>query len=126
MAADLIENYDGHPAFEFIKQVPVDWDETRVLDAEIGDYVAIARRKGREWYVGCVTDEHARTLDLDLSFLEPDTGYEATIYADGPGCDFETNPAAYEISDLEVEAGKALKVKLARGGGQAIVLKPLN
>jgi len=124
MAADLIENYDGHPAFGFIKQVPVDWDETRVLDAEIGDYVAIARRDGRDWYIGCVTDENVRTLDLDLSFLETDTGYEATIYADGPGCDFEENPAVYEIKHLEVGAGTILKAELARGGGQAIVLKP--
>jgi len=124
MAADLIENYDRHPAFEFIKQVPVDWNETRVLDARIGDYVAIARRDGRNWYIGCVTDENARTLDLDLSFLEADTRYKATIYADGPGCDFEVNPAVYEIRRLEVGADTTLKVKMARGGGQAIVLKP--
>ncbi len=126
MAADLIENYDGHPAFEFIKQVPVDWDETRLLDAEIGDYVAIARRKGRDWYIGCVTDEDSRTLHLGLSFLEADTKYRAVIYADGPGCDFETNPAVYEITDCEVGAGTVLKVDLARGGGQAIVLRPLK
>jgi alpha-glucosidase len=124
MAADLIENYQQHPAFEFIRQVPVDWDETRVVDAEIGDYVAIARRQGRDWYVGCVTDEDARTLELELSFLDPDTGYKATVYADGPGCDFETNPAVYDIRSLEVDAATVLKVEMAKGGGQAIVFKP--
>lgn len=126
MAADLIENYEGHPAFEFIRRVPVDWDETRVLDAEIGDYVVIARRQGRNWYVGCVTDENARSLEVPLWFLDAGTGYRATVYADAPESDFETNPTAYEISEHDVTRDTVLTVGMARGGGQAITLEPLD
>ena len=87
MAADLPENYVGQPAFQFIRDVAVDWDTTRVVDGRIGDYVAVARRErgGPSWFLGAITDENARTLDVPLTFLTPGKHYVAEIYADGPG-----------------------------------------
>ena len=126
MAADLIENYEDHPAFEFIKEVPVDWDETRVLNGEIGDYLTIARRKGDAWYVGSITDENARALAVDLAFLERGRVYRAKVYADAPDSDFDTSPSAYEIREQQVTRDTILNVRLARGGGQAMVLSPSN
>ena len=124
MAADLIENYEGHPAFAFIEQVAADWDETRVVNGEIGDYVTIARRSGTEWYVGSITDENARVLTVELKFLEPAKTYTARIYADTPDADFRTNPTAYEIREDEVTREDMLTIDLAPGGGQAITLIP--
>lgn len=124
MAADLIENYEGHPAFTFIETVPVDWDEIRAVNGEIGDYVTIARRSGSEWYVGSITDERARVLTVDLKFLESGMTYTARIYADAPDADFGTNPTAYEIREQEVTREDVLTVELAPGGGQAIALIP--
>src|SRR4030095_15708245 len=94
------ENDAGQPAFQFIKDVAVDWDTTRVLDGRIGDYVAVARRQrgGQSWFVGAITDEVARTLELPLSFLPPGRRYVAEIYADGPGADSLTNPLPLTIS----------------------------
>ena len=125
MAADLPENYEGRPEFEFIREVPVTWDETRVLGAEIGDFVTIARRKGDAWYLGSITDENARDLNVPLSFLEPGQKYEARIYADGKDADWEKNPAAVEIGTRTLQSSDVLSIRLARGGGQAISLKPL-
>jgi alpha-glucosidase len=124
MAADLIENYEGHPAFTFIEAVPVAWDETRVLNGEIGDYVTIARRSGAEWYIGSITDENARVLSVDLKFLEPGRAYTARIYADAPDAHYETNPTAYEIREQCVTRDTILNLELAPGGGQAIALIP--
>lgn len=125
MAADLPENYEGRPEFRFIRAVPATWDETRVLDAEIGDFVVIARRKGDAWYLGAITDENARELQVPLSFLEPGRKYEAKIYADGKDADFETNPAPVEISTRTLQSSNVLGMRLARSGGQAVSLKPL-
>jgi alpha-glucosidase len=124
MAADLIENYEGHPAFRFIEEVPVDWDETRVLDGKIGDFVTIARRNGKRWYVGSITDENARELTVDLSFLDEGRDYVARIYADAPGADWETNPLAYEIREEPVNRHSSIRVRLAPGGGQAMSIVP--
>jgi hypothetical protein len=124
MAADLIENYEGRPAFEFIERVPVNWDETRVLDAAIGDYVVIARRLGREWYLGAVSDEDSRVLWAPLGFLEPGTTYTARIFADAVDADYETNPTPVEISSALVDARTILTLSLARGGGTAIAITP--
>jgi hypothetical protein len=122
MAADLIENYEGHPAFTFIEAVPVDWDETRVLNGEIGDYVTIARRSGADWYIGSITDEEARVISVDLKFLEARRTYIARIYADAAETHFETNPTAYEIREQKVTRDTILNLELAPGGGQAIAL----
>lgn len=126
MLPDLPENYDGHPAFKFLQDVPVDWDDTRVLTAEIGDQVTIARKgKGTEdWFIGSVTDEEARTLSVPLDFLDSDRAYLATIYADAPEAHWDTNPGAYAISTQLVNRDTVLTLQLAPGGGQAISLTP--
>jgi alpha-glucosidase len=129
MAADLPENYEPYlDAFQFIKDVPVDWAETRVLEAKIGDYVAIARkdRDSDDWYLGAKTDATARILDVTLDFLENGQTYRAEIYRDGPEADWETNPMDYVIDSLEVEAGQPLRVDLAPGGGLAVRFTPVN
>lgn len=128
MVTDLPENYAGNPAFGFIKTVPADWEETRVLNAAIGDYVTIARRErgGEEWCVGSITDESARTLRVALDFLEPGVDYVASIYADGRGADYLNNPAAVSITRQRVHAETTLDIHLAPGGGQAIRFRPLK
>jgi alpha-glucosidase len=126
MAADLIENYEGKPAFDFIAEVPVDWDETRVLNGEIGDFVTIARRSGESWYIGSITDEAERVLTARLSFLQSGTTYRARIYADTPDTHWETNPTGIEIRDELVDAGTILTLQLAGAGGQAISITPVE
>ena len=122
MACDLPENYEGFKAFDFIKDVPVDWQESKVLNAELGDYVTIARkdRNSENWYVGSVTDEHARELSVPLDFLDAKAKYVAQIYADGAKADYRTNPMDNVYYEKNVTAKTVLKIKLAPGGGQAI------
>lgn len=126
MAADLPQNYVNQPAFQFIRDVAVDWEDTRVLDGKIGDYVVVARqeRRGETWYVGAITDEEARTLDISLSFLVPGRRYVAEIYADGPGAHWLHNPLSIDISERPIDAGSRLTLSLAAGGGQAIRIRP--
>jgi alpha-glucosidase len=126
MAADLPENYQRQPAFQFIKDVAVDWDTTRVLAGRIGDYVAVARRVrgGQTWFVGTITDEEGRTLDVPLSFLTPGRRYVAEIYADAPGANWLDNPLAVSITRRTVTSATRLHVVLAPGGGQAIRIRP--
>ena len=128
MAADLYQNYEKHlDAFQFIKDVAVDWDNTYVLEAEPGDYVTIARKaRGKdEWFVGGITDEHPRTATIPLSFLPTGKKFQATIYADGKEADWQTNPQAYAIGTRTVTSKTVLKPRLAAGGGVAISIKPL-
>lgn len=123
MAADLPENYEAHlDAFQFIRDVAVDWDDTRVLAAEPGEYVLIARKaKGKpDWFVSGITDESARTLPFDLSFLDPGQPYEATIYRDAPNADWDTNPEAYVIDRRSVSSQTRLTIPMAKGGGFAV------
>ncbi len=126
MAADLPENYEHQPAFQFIRDVAVDWDTTRVLAGKIGDYVVVARRErnGPTWYLGAITDEEARTFDVPLTFLTPGRKYVAEIYADGPGANWLTNPLPVAISQRPVDAKSTLHLVLAPGGGQAIRIRP--
>ena len=126
MAADLPENYEHQPAFQFIRDVAVDWDTTRVLEGRIGDYVVVARRErnGQSWFVGAITDEEARTFDIPLSFLVKGRRYVAEIYADGPGANWLTNPLPVTISKRTVTATSRLHLVLAPGGGQAIRIRP--
>ncbi len=126
MAADLPQHYADRPAFQFIRDVAVDWDTTRVLDARIGDYVAVARRErgGRTWFVGAITDEEGRTLTVPLSFLEPGRRYVAEIYADGPGAHWLTDPLPVTITRRVVTSRSRLTMVLAPGGGQAIRIRP--
>lgn len=126
MAADLIENYEGQPAFQFIREVPVDWDTTRVLHGRIGDDVIVARRaKGRdEWFVGAITDEESRTIDVSLDFLPKGRAYVAEVYADGQGASWRDNPLSLTISRQPVNAATHLRIAMAAGGGQAIRIRP--
>lgn len=126
MAADLPGNYEAHlDAFQFIKDVAVDWDDTKVLEAEPGDYITIARKaKGKpDWFIGGITDENSRESDISLSFLDPGKSYQAIIYADGDDADWEKNPMVYKISKQVVNSNSKLSIKLAPGGGYAISLK---
>jgi alpha-glucosidase len=128
MAADLPENYEGQPAFQFILDVPVDWERTEVLDGRIGDYVVVARqeRGGTDWYVGAITDEEARTLEISLSFLPEGVSYVAEVYAEGEGADWLHNPFPVAISQQPVDAASTLTLALAPGGGQAIRIRPAD
>jgi alpha-glucosidase len=126
MAADLPENYKGQPAFQFIKDVPADWDDTKVLNGKIGDYVTIARKKKDAWYIGSITDENAREFTFKLDFLDENVNYQAVIYADGPDADWVTNPLDYVIEKKLVKKDDEFVMKLARGGGQAVVFKPIE
>jgi len=128
MAADLPENYEGQPAFQFIKDVAVDWDTSRVIDGKIGDYVVVARKQkdSPQWFLGAITDEEARTFDVPLTFLDPGKSYTADIYADGPGADWLTNPLPVAISRLTVTRASRLRIALAPGGGQAIRIRPVS
>lgn len=129
MAADVPENYMRYAdAFRFIKDVAVDWDESRYLAAEPGEYIIAARREkgGQRWFVGGVTNEDARTMTVDFSFLTKGQKYMATIYADAKDADYEINPEKYVISRRVVTAKDKEKIFMARGGGFAISLMPVD
>ena len=129
MAADLPENYERFmDAFQFIKDVAIDWDESKYLEAEPGDYVTIARRaKGtNDWYVGCTADENGHQTKLALDFLEPGKKYEATIYADAKDASWDKNPQAYTITKKKVTNKTKLNLKAASGGGFAISIKEVK
>ena len=126
MAADLPENYEKHlDAFQFIKDVAADWDNTYILEAEPGDYITIARKaKGKnEWFVGAITDENAREALVDFSFLPKGKNYTATLYTDGKNADWRTNPQSYSIKTMKVTHKTKLKQRLAPSGGLAISVK---
>ena len=115
-----------HSSRNIIVEVPTDWELTRVLGGAIGDYVTIARKErgGDDLYLGSVTDEHARTFVVPLDFLDSGVEYVASIYADGPGADWKSNPTPVRITREIVTAGAKLTIHLAPGGGQAIRLRP--
>ena len=128
MAADLPDHYLQHrDAFQFIKDVAVDWEQTRVLDGEIGDFVTIVRRdrNSGDWFLGSITDEHGRVLPVSLGFLEPGVRYTAEIYRDGDGADFRSHPFAFARETREVTSADQLTLILGPGGGQAIRFIPL-
>ncbi len=123
MAADMIENYEPHmDAFQFIKDVAVDWDDSRYLEAEPGDYITVARKaKGTEnWFVGCTADENGHVSDLSFNFLEAGKKYVATVYMDAKDAHYERNPQAYVIRKGILTSTSKLKLKAAPGGGYAI------
>jgi len=128
MAADLPENYERFAdAFQFIKDVAIDWDETRVLEAEPGQYITYARKaKGEnEWFVGNTNGYDARTSNIVFDFLPKNTTYEATIYSDAKDANYKTNPQAYQIKKMKVSSKSKLSLYCAPGGGYAISIKPL-
>lgn len=127
MAADLPENYERFlDAFQFIKDVPVDWKDTKVLFAEPGDYIVTARKdkNSDNWFIGAITDENVREFNIKLDFLDKGN-YEAIIYRDSEDAHYEKNPMSYKIEKKKVDRKSNLKIKLAEGGGCAIMLKKL-
>ena len=129
MAADVPENYERFmDAFQFIKDVPVDWQRTEYLEAEPGEYVTIARKDkhSNDWYVGCSAGYNGHESKLTLDFLDPDKKYEATIYADAKGTAWDNNPQAYTITKKKVTAKTKLNLKAGIGGGYAISIKEIK
>jgi glucan 1,4-alpha-glucosidase len=128
MVPDLPKYYRGHPAMQFIRDVAVDWEKSLVLDGEIGDYVMIARqeRNGKRWFVGAITDENERELELDFSFLPKGDDYQAFFYLDGPNAHWNDHPTDYEIKEYTVNSSTTHTLKLAAGGGAAISLFKIN
>jgi alpha-glucosidase len=126
MAADMIENYEEQPAFDFISNVPTTWDTTKVISGEIGDFISIARRSGTDWYVGNMTDEVPRRLSIALDFLEDNTAYMVYAYSDDMATDFKDNPTAIAIDKFQVVSTDIIEVSMASGGGQALFITPIN
>ncbi|HNP32995.1 MAG TPA: glycoside hydrolase family 97 protein [Flavobacterium sp.] len=129
MAADLPENYEKHlDAFQFIRDVADDWQESKYLEAEPGDYLTVARKDkhSENWFLGAITDENARDTEIRLDFLSPNKKYTATIYEDAKDADWQKNPMAYTIKTIQVTSKSKIKLHLAPGGGTAISFKPIN
>ncbi len=129
MAADLPENYEKHmDAFQFIKDVAVDWQDSKYLEAEPGDYLTVARKDkhSENWFLGAITDENARDTEIKLDFLSPDKKYKAIIYQDGKDADWKNNPKSYVIKTIQVTSKSKIKLHLAQGGGAAISFQPIN
>ncbi|MGC4021051.1 MAG: glycoside hydrolase family 97 protein [Cyclobacteriaceae bacterium] len=122
MAADMPKYYEGNPAFKFIEDVPADWEQTKVLDGKIGQFIITVRkdRNSNDWYLGSITNEESRSQDVKLDFLTPGKKYKAEIYQDGKGANVETNPMPIQILTEEVDSKSTLTLKLAAGGGTAI------
>lgn len=128
MVPDLIQYYKGNPAFQFIKDVGVDWEEFKVLDGEIGDFVCIARKEKEteNWFIGGITDENEREISISLDFLETGKKYKAIIYKDGNTAHYKNNPTDILIEDFVLDSAEILKLKMAEGGGFAISLFPVE
>nr|WP_315149057.1 glycoside hydrolase family 97 protein [uncultured Flavobacterium sp.] len=129
MAADLPENYEKYPdAFQFIKDVAADWQDSKYLEAEPGDYLTVVRKtKGKEtWFLGAITDENARKSEIKLDFLTKGKKYKAIVYEDAKDTHWKNNPIAYKISTIEVSSKSSIKLSLAPGGGAAISFEPIN
>ena len=128
MAADLPQNYEGEPAFQFIRDVAVDWEESRVLNGEVGEYVTIARqeRDGERWFLGAITNKLGRDLSLSLAFLEEGQTYRADIYRDGADAHWDENPRSIVIESRNLTSEDVLDITLAPGGGLAISFEPVD
>ena len=129
MAADLPENYEKYlDAFQFIKDVPLDWQESIYLEAEPGDYLTVVRKdkNSENWFLGTITDENARSTEIKLDFLAKGKKYKATIYQDGKDADWENNPKSYKITTKTVSRKSTLNLNLAKGGGTAISFQLMN
>lgn len=124
MVADVPENMEGHPGLRFLAGLPTTWDQTRVLAAAPGDLAVFARRRGLDWYVGAVTDEQARLVEVPLAFLPPQAPYRVDAYVDAAHTDWEGDPAAIDTPTLRVTANDTLRVALSRAGGLALRLAP--
>jgi alpha-glucosidase len=127
MAADLPENYEGHPAFQFIKDVPTDWETSICINGEIGQYITMVRKDiaSNDWFLGSITNEKSRELSVRLSFLDPGKRYTATIYKDPEAGGWNKKPEEVVIENQIVESGSTLNIILPSGGGQAIKFSPV-
>ena len=123
MVADSPESYAGQKELAFLSAVPSSWDETRVLNAKVGDYITVGRRHGREWYVGSIAGSHGADLDIPLEFLPPGD-FIAEIYSDAPDADY--NPTHTVVEQRKVNRTMTLKARMVSGGGQAIRIRPAN
>ena len=129
MAADLPENYEAHlDAFQFIKDVAMDWDETKIIEAEPGDYITIARKEKNKnnWFIGGITDESRRISVCALDFLDKNKQYVITLYTDAADAHWDTNPMAFTIKKYLVDATSILNINLAEGGGYAASIIPAS
>tara|TARA_B110000438_G_scaffold90857_1_gene90391 strand:- start:23521 stop:25500 length:1980 start_codon:yes stop_codon:yes gene_type:complete len=128
MAADLPENYEGHPAFQFIKDVPTDWENSVCLNGEIGEYITMVRKdiNSDDWYLGSITNENSRVLSVGLSFLDSDKQYNATVYKDPETGGWMKRPEEVVIQSQLVNSGSDLRIVIPSGGGQAIRFSPVN
>lgn len=128
MSADMIENYEGHPEFEFLTRCPVDWARTVVPEARIGEFLTVARKDkaSDDWYLGSITNASSRQSKISLDFLDPGCEYTAKIFADGKDADYRDNPYPVEIQQLPVNSTTELKLSLAKGGGAAVILSKNN
>jgi hypothetical protein len=129
MAADLPENYLRYPdAFQFIKDVAVDWEDSRIINAEPGDFLTVARKRkgGQDWFVGAITDEMGRNSVVPLSFLPKGEKYLVTIYRDAADAHWQQNPQAYVIEKFIADNSTKLTLRLAPGGGAAVSLVPAS
>lgn len=126
MASDLVEHYEGHPAFQFFRDFDPDCDESEALAGEPGEFVVIARKAKQNYFLGASTNEEPRSLPLSLGFLEKGKTYKAVIYADGDKADWKSNPTDYQILEKEVTSGDTLTIRMAAGGGQAISFMPVR
>lgn len=126
MASDLVENYEGHPAFQFFRDFNPDCDRSEALQGEPGEFVVIMRQAGEKFFLGAATNEDARQLSVPLDFLDRDKTYDAVIYADGDDADWKTNPTSYKIMNKRVTSKDTLDVVMASGGGQAVSFIPVQ
>ena len=124
MACDLLENYEGHPAFQFFRDFDADCDASEALQGEVGEWISVVRRAGDRFFLGATTDETGRTFDQPLTFLRPGVRYTATVYGDAADAHWDTNPTAYEITTCSVTADDTLTLRLAPGGGAAVTFLP--
>lgn len=126
MASDLVEHYEGHPAFQFFRDFDPDCDESEALAGEPGEFVVIVRKAKQNYFLGASTNEEPRSLPVSLGFLEKGKTYKAVIYADGDKADWKSNPTDYQILEKEVTSGDTLTIRMAAGGGQAISFMPVH
>lgn len=124
MACDLPENYEGQPALQFIRDVGVDWEQSKVLDGEVGDFVTISReeRETGNWFLGAITDENSREITINFDFLEDDKTYKALIYRDADDAHYADNPEALVIENMDITKDTSKTFLLKEGGGLAISL----
>ena len=128
MAADLPEHYEGHPAFQFILDVPTDWDKTVTLNGEIGEYITVVRKdiNSNDWYLGSITNQDSRNIDINLSFLDDGKRYRATIYKDPKGGGWESMPEKVDIIEKVLNKNDDYQIVLPPGGGHAIRFSPID